>query len=125
MSGTEGLGGPCPRCGEMNCYIKKGSGTWYTFIACPSCYFAYGENADNMQEQTGGVIGGAEVWQSLIYARDINSLDEIHGWLEEDKQFTTDSPFRFSDDEEHWLNTCVVSEEVLDGLVSAYSELKH
>ena len=107
MSGTEGLGGPCPRCGEMNCYINKGSGTWYTFIACPSCYFA------------------AEVWQSLIYARDINSLDEIHGWLEEDKQFTTDSPFRFSDDEEHWLNTCVVSEKVLDGLVSAYSELKH
>jgi len=124
MSGTEGLGRPCPRCGEMNCFIKKGSGTWYTFIACPSCYFAYGENADSMSEQTGGIVGGAEVWQSTIYAQRIESLDEIHSGAEEDKRFTVDSPFDFSS-EEHWLNTCVVSEDVLQSLVSAYRELNH
>jgi hypothetical protein len=107
----------------MNCFIKKGSGTWYTFIACPSCYFAYGENAGSMREVTSGIVGGAEVWYSLIVARDIDSIEQIHAWIEEENQYTVSTPFEFPQEDEHWLNTCVLSEDLLKILVEAWTEL--
>jgi len=114
---TEGLGGPCPRCGEMNCFIKKGTGTWYTFIACPSCFFAYGENAGSMLEQTGGMVTGADVWIDVIAAHGIESVDELEEWKHVEKEFTVESPFTFKEEEDWVENMCVVSETVIRELI--------
>lgn len=119
MAGTEGLGGPCPRCGEMNCYIKKGTGTWYTFVACTDCYFAYGEHADNMAEETGGVVSGSTVWASLMSAHQIDSVDEIDDMELEDEQYTVECPFEFHEDDEKWLELLVADRFTLQMLAQA------
>ena len=66
MSTTEGVGGPCPLCGKENCYIRTGTGTWFTFIACPDCLFAYGENDDAKGQGKFGQVTGADVWSSIL-----------------------------------------------------------
>lgn len=115
---TEGLGGPCPKCGAMNCFIKKGSGTWYTFIACPECYFAYGEHADSMMEETRGVVAGADVWQNLITASPFKEMEEFETFFElGEDDFTVETPFKFEDDFEKAIDLCVVSEHVVKSLV--------
>ena len=117
MAQTEGLGGPCPNCGEMNCFIKKGTGTWYTFIACPSCFFAYGENADSMLEQTDGMVTGADVWVDVIRAHEIDSVEEIKEWKEAEKEFTVESPFSFKEEEDWVDKMCITSDYVLEKLI--------
>lgn len=117
MAGTEGLGGPCPNCGEMNCFIKKGTGTWYTFITCPDCFFAYGENADNMMEETYGIVTGSSVWKSLIYARGIESVEEIKSWRDDNDKFTVDSPFDLSEANKWVLNLCMCEENIIEDII--------
>lgn len=112
---TEGLGGPCPRCEAMNCFIKKGTGTWYTFIACPECLFAYGEHADNMLEKTGGMVTGVDVWKNLINAHRIDSREMFDSFFTvEEDMFTIKAPFSFDDEEEWVTNMCVVSDHTLE-----------
>lgn len=116
---TEGLGGPCPRCGESNCFIKKGSGTWYTFIACPECLFAYGENADSMLEETGGVVSGIDVWTDVIRGFKIynsETFDEFF-YPNKDDMVKVESPFDFSDEPNWSTNVCVISEHSLEMLI--------
>jgi len=114
---TEGLGGPCPRCGDMNCFIKKGSGTWYDFLACSDCFFAYGEHADNMREETGGVVSGADVWIDLIHAHRerISSLKDLKEFCDtsEDDNLV-ESPFDMEEVREWSMNLCVISEAVME-----------
>lgn len=119
MAGTEGLGGPCPRCGEMNCYIKKGTGTWYTFIACTDCYFAYGEHADSMMEETGGVVTGASVWSSVISNHRISSPDEIYEMELEEDDYAVSSPFGFSNHDDKWLDLLVTDKYTIEMLTKA------
>lgn len=121
---TEGIGGPCPRCEGMNCFIKKGSGTWYTFIACSDCYFGYGEHADNMREKTGGIVAGAEVWHTLLYSRrrKLRSIEDIKSLCDyESVEYTVETPFEMSDVEEWALNLCVPSENLIEDLVEQTS----
>lgn len=124
---TEGLGGPCPRCEAMNCFIKKGTGNWYTFIACPECLFAYGENAGNMLEETAGMVTGSDVWKDLINAGMISSREEFDSFFnieDEDDIYTVEAPFNFEDEEDWVTNMCVMSEGSLDILFNAIGELK-
>lgn len=119
---TEGLGGPCPRCGSMNCFIKKGSGTWYDFLACSDCLFAYGEHAGNMQEQTDGIVSGTDVWIDLIHAhRDkISSLEDLKDFCDAtENEYPVESPFDMGEVSAWTMNLCVVSEAVMEEVIDA------
>lgn len=120
MATTEGIGGPCPRCGCNHCHIRYGSGTWYTFIACPDCGFGYGENADTMDE-TNGVVTGIDVFQTIMapyHATSAEGLREIAEDVVEDTDeeelIDAKEIFDFSDAERSFMNACVVSENAID-----------
>lgn len=119
MSTTEAIGGECPRCENNHCYVRTGTGTWYTFIACPECGFAYGQHADNVEE-TGGVVAGAYVFQGLMQAFGKYTMEELREFAndtdEEDLYRVGDTIFNFEDDDDIHLNTCVAQEKVVDDL---------
>lgn len=106
----EGIGGPCPLCESNSCFMKKGSGTWYTFIACAECRFAYGENADNRLEETNGVVTGADVWDSVMKAFKPDDYDDLMSQATEKSEYIMESPFDFSDVEERDLLEWTISE---------------
>lgn len=122
MSGIEGIGGPCPRCGEDNCHIKKGTGTWYTFIACSDCMFAYGENADDMMEQSGGIISGVDVWTSILMAHPYETVDEMIESCQKEYEYKVESPFRFDDADESFFDVCVADKQTLEIIAEAVKE---
>lgn len=117
MASTIGHGGPCPNCEEMNCLIKKGTGLWFTFIACPTCYFAYGENADTMREKQDGVVAGAEVWVRVIEGEGIEDISRIEDWKKLENDTPIESPFKFSKEDKHWLYACMISKKTLIQLI--------
>ena len=114
MSTTEGVGGPCPRCGGEKCFIRHGTGTWYHFVACSDCYFAYGVHADSMQHHTGGVVTGADVWTGLTGLIDTVHPEKILEDYEVEEEHSMDPWYDFSEVEDEKLDWMVVSEVTLE-----------
>lgn len=121
---TTGFGGPCPRCGSMNCLIKKGPGSWCTFITCFDCLFGYGENHVQMRDKTGGLTTGADVWANLFRAFNIDTEKEFNT-LVEDAQYAhadVESPFEFDDVDEWVLDSCTIDWSTLNRMLEKDDE---
>jgi hypothetical protein len=119
---TEGVGGPCPRCDGMNCYVRKGSVGWYSAIACADCLFAYGEQSDGMLDETDGVVTGADVWETVVGVFDVTSVDQLREVLTEDYEFTVETPFNPDAFRENEMRCCVISESMLEIIIQAVQE---
>lgn len=118
---TEGLGGPCPQCESMNCFIKKGTSTWYTCIACPDCLFAYGENADSMIEETEGVVSGSDVWIDVLHAHSLTDKEKFDNFFDvedEDDMHRIETPFAFRDSD-LFKFVCTISDNMLETLMES------
>ena len=124
MSTTEGVGGPCPLCGEENCYIRTGTGTWFTFIACPDCLFAYAENSDSRGQGVYGQISGADVWGSVIHHPQFDTVSEFFDDLRNTDHHDMENPFDFGevpDDQLRlWRIDKVTLHEIYEGAPEIY-----
>ena len=123
MSTTEGIGGPCPRCGHEECFIRTGTGTWFSYIACPECLFGYGENADTMGK-TRGIVTGADLWAMLVDffdGLDCYSVEDYRAKATIEDEYLMENPFNFEDDFEEYLDTCVAREETVNRLAREHS----
>lgn len=122
MTTTEAIGGECPRCENNRCYIRTGTGTWYSYIACPECGFAYGQHADNVTE-TDGIVSGAYVFKLLLERFDYHTMDELCKFASEvdnDELYCTgDTIFNFDSDSEVTKNMCVAHRDVVNELNEA------
>jgi|APHM01.1.fsa_nt_gi hypothetical protein len=124
MSGSEGIGGPCPRCHGNNCFIKSGSMGWYDCIACSDCFFAYGENADSMLNQTEGVVTGADVWDTIVSVLGVTSVEELSDTLNSEPSDTgvMNSPFNADSFSKSECYMCTVSDRVLERIIEYTNE---
>jgi hypothetical protein len=120
---TEGVGGPCPRCGGMNCYIKKGSAGWYSAIACSDCLFAYGEDADSMLAKTKGVVTGVDVWYDFIKVLKPYSMENLRNILGGNNELSVETPFRPDSFTEEEMNLCIISESMLKAIIDTVQKV--
>jgi hypothetical protein len=123
MSTTEGVGGPCPLCGEENCYIRTGTGTWFTFIACPDCLFAYGENDDAKGQGRFGQVTGADVWSSILRSPNRETISDSFDTLRNADHHDMESPFNFDDMSESDLITWRIDDTTLHEVYEGIPEI--
>jgi len=123
MSTTEGVGGPCPLCEEKNCYIRTGTGTWYTFIACPDCLFAYGENDDAKGQGKFSQVTGADVWSSILRSPNTKTISELFDSLRNADHHDMESPFSFDDLSDSDLITWRIDDTTLHEVYEGIPEI--
>lgn len=123
MSTTEGVGGPCPLCGEENCYIRTGTGTWFTFIACPDCLFAYGENDDAKGQGRFGQVTGADVWSSILRSPNRETISDSFDTLRNADHHDMESPFNFDDMSKSDLITWRIDDTTLHEVYEGIPEI--
>lgn len=124
MATTETFGGPCPRCEYDRCHIRYGTGTWYRYIACPGCYFAFGMYDDSMPTD-GGISSGADVWRGVFRHPSIQSIEDVKELSESaTEDIVEDNPvFDFETFSDDLLEASIVSEQTMELLESEEHEL--